>query len=129
MRAALDDNEFYIYRLPISPQGKRDASDLKAKLMDGSATWMDIHPVMTRLWEEDSESDDMTYLIAFLAAAALHDDGTLMDEGQLCTLLSHLKYAARSFTTMEGLKRKAEDAANGVTTSTLKQVPNPYHFC
>lgn len=131
VRAALDKDELFIFRLPIRPNGRRDAENLMAKLTDGSAIWKDIHPVMTRLWEgppearepeDDSDNDSdagTTFLTTFLAAAALHEDGTLMDESQLVTLLSHLKYAARSFCMVEGLKRKEEDP-NGCTI--LKQV-------
>lgn len=44
------------------------------------------------------------YLMVFLAAATLHEDGSLMESDGLSPFFSHLKYSMRSFCMVEALE-------------------------
>jgi hypothetical protein len=108
IRGALAPSKQPAFKLPITAAGQADAKLLYNALLEGKATWRSIHNLMMRLWElPESNGPDMgrsTYLTAFLAAAALHEDGSLMEPSSLSSLLSHLKYGARSFCMIEAIQ-------------------------
>jgi hypothetical protein len=99
------------YKLPISAAGKAEALVLYDHLKEGKATWMSLHVLMRRLWEEPEldtpDPSRSTYLISFLAAAALREDGSLMDADRLVHFITHLKYGARSFCMVEALETQS----------------------
>ncbi|KAF8225498.1 hypothetical protein L208DRAFT_1380610 [Tricholoma matsutake] len=99
-----------------------DAKVLYALLHQGQVTWKDVHGLM-RLWEEPAldgpDAGHSTYLIVFLAAAALHEDGSLMEPAGLSPLLSHLKYGAHSFCMIKTLETQKDHCTilEAVTTA------------
>jgi hypothetical protein len=85
------------------------ALELYRKLESGSATWKCLHSIIKTLWElpnsafnngEQLEQD--VYLLHFLAAAAVKENGTLMDASRLVTWITHLKFGGRAFCMIEG---------------------------
>jgi hypothetical protein len=93
------------FQLPISDARRLDALTLHGLLKEGRASWSSLHPLMGVLWgapeEEGGDSGQPVYLLKFLAAAALKDDGTLMGPGDLASFIAHLKYGARAFCMVE----------------------------
>ncbi|KIL54330.1 hypothetical protein M378DRAFT_182579, partial [Amanita muscaria Koide BX008] len=108
IRGALVLRNQPVFKLPITAAGQADAQDLYNTLLHGEATWKSLHNLMKRLWElpelNGPDTGRSTYLATFLAAAALHDDGSLMEPDSLSSLLSHLKYGARSFCMVEAME-------------------------
>lgn len=100
------------YILPLTTYSMADAKVLYALLHQGQVTWKDVHGLMRRLWEEPAldgpDTGHSTYLIVFLAAAALHEDGSLMEPAGLSPLLSHLKYGAHSFCMIKTLETQKD---------------------
>ena len=85
------------------------ALELYEELESGTATWKSLHPLFRTIWEpQDSVSengDEDTYILRFLAGAALKEDGTLMDAKRLVTWIAHLKYGIRAFCMLEGVDK------------------------
>jgi hypothetical protein len=94
------------FKLPMTEAASACALELYRKLDSGSATWKCLHPAFKTVWElpnsviDNGEQD--TYLLHFLAAAAVKEDGTLMDASRLVTWITHLKYGSRAFSMIEG---------------------------
>jgi len=88
------------FKLSITSTGKEAAEGLIRLMRDDEATWQSLHPVIRLLWES-SPSD--VYLLRFLAAAALREDGSFMGPDRLVHFITHLRYAARAFCTVEAL--------------------------
>jgi hypothetical protein len=103
IRGASKEN--HAYKLPITPAGREDAKRLRDALVKGDPEWGSLHDLMRRIWEEPEldgpDTGRSTFLMAFLAAAALREDGSLMEPDGLSPFLSHLKYGARSFCMIE----------------------------
>ena len=89
------------FKLPTTVQDDDLALNLYQTLESGEGTWKDLHAVMRSLWSAPDpvlgEGAKSTYLLSFLAAAALKTDGMLINMKQLVTTVSHLKYGARAF--------------------------------
>ena len=93
------------FKLPATTEDDEAAQNLYQTLESGKTGWKDLHPVMRSLWSAPDpvlcEGAKSTYLLSFLAAAALKKDGMLMNEKQLVSTISHLKYGARAFCMVE----------------------------
>jgi len=94
------------FKLPMTEASSACALALYRKLVSGLVTWRCLHQAFKTLWElpdsviDGGERD--TYLFHFLAAAAVKEDGTLMDASRLVTWITHLKYGSRAFCMIEG---------------------------
>jgi hypothetical protein len=111
IRAALDPSR--AFKLPMSEEGQTEALDLYGQLVDETATWNSLHPLMREIWKAPDASlthpdAQLPFLVYFLAAVALKEDGTLMDAGALVTWITHLKFAARAFCMVEGASRMGQ---------------------
>ena len=96
----------------MSEEGQTEALDLYGQLVDETATWNSLHPIMREIWKAPdpslSQCTQLPFLVYFLAAVALKEDGTLMDAGALVTWITHLKFAARAFCMVEGASRMGQ---------------------
>lgn len=92
----------------MTEKGLARGLDLYTKLESRTATWKCLHPLFETIWElPDSalgQGGQDTYLLRFLAGAALKEDGTLMDGKRLVNWITHLKYGGRAFCMVEGVE-------------------------
>lgn len=106
IRAAQDST--MPFKLPMTEAALDHALRLHRKLNSGEATWKCLHPLIKTIWElPNSTVDDGAqdpYIITFLAAAALKEDGTLMNAKRLVSWIAHLKYSARAFCMVEAME-------------------------
>ena len=93
------------FKLPATAQDDDVARKLYLTLQSGHTVWKDLHEIVKTLWSAPDpilgEGADSTYLLSFLAAAAVKKDGSLMNAKQLVTMIAHLKYGARAFCMVE----------------------------
>jgi hypothetical protein len=86
--------------------GVARALELYSQLDSGTATWKCLHLAFKTVWELPNavlgHGAQDTYIICFLAAAALKEDGTLMNAKRLVSWITHLKYGSRAFCMVEG---------------------------
>jgi hypothetical protein len=106
-----------------------EAETLHHLLLAGQATWKDLHRMMGLLWgpPEPAVASDLTqgtYLLGFLGAAAVQENGTLMAPAQLVALIARLKYAARSFCMVEATLEVEKPPVDPRVSATIC----PHHF-
>lgn len=93
------------------------ALHLHSQLNLGEATWKCLHPLIKTIWELPNltatagDRAQQLYILHFLAAAALKEDGTLMNAKRLVTWVTHLKYASRAFCMVEAAENVNEHGA------------------
>jgi hypothetical protein len=99
------------FQLPLSKTAFTQARELDNELNSGEATWKSLHPLLRTFWElpnkaigNEEHEEHEGYLIRFLAAAALKEDGTLMNAKRLVSWITHLKYSARAFCMVEAVE-------------------------
>ena len=103
MRSAFDLQG--CFPLPLTPEDKEVARDTFAKLQLEDSDHSVLHDLMRILWKMLSlslrQGANGTFLLVFLAAAALRQDGTLMESFDLVHWIKKLKYGARAFCMVE----------------------------
>lgn len=93
------------FPLPLTPQDKEVAKTTFANLQKADATYAILHDLIKILWKTPAlslgQNAKGTFLLVFLAAAALRKDGTLMESFELVQRITKLKYGARAFCMVE----------------------------
>lgn len=94
------------YTLPTTVAGRSEGLQLVDLLSSGQARPGDLHTIIKIIWEQGGPSGapPETFLLCFIAAWALREDGTLTGPGSLVTLIAHLKYLARCFCMREAVE-------------------------